>query len=197
MHLGLSRPGCWLVRTDRTFSAAATAAGSRGGRLRQACERLGLTHEKRLWAGSSTCLGAWAERQESASCQEQPGGSWSDLGQEGSMGTEDMTEPDQLVPGQGAEQKKSLDTRLWVLNLLKNTLFGFLLFLDDYRKCDPQEHVPAGPTLGCQLTLSALGVSPLPPATWPSLGPSVRPCVRVSRSPTWRRSRGCSRCRGR
>lgn len=94
------------------------------------------------------------------------------------MGTEDMTEPDQLVPGQGAEQKKGLDTRLWVLNLLKNTLFGFLLFLDDYRKCDPQEHVPAGPTLGCQLTLSALGVSPLPRhlAFSGAICPSLRPC---------------------
>lgn len=64
------------------------------------------------------------------------------------MGTEDMTEPDQLEPGQGAEQKKSLDTRLWVLNFLKNTLFGFLLFLDDYRKCDPHGNtsLPAPPS---------------------------------------------------
>lgn len=111
-----------------------------------------------------------------------------DLGQKGSVGTRDSTWHDPARAagawaGGGAEL--SLDTRLWVLNFLKNTLFGFLLFLENYRKCEPHRNVSLpGPTLGCQLTLppGTGGFSiPLPP------GLSGRASVRASRrSPTWR-----------
>lgn len=129
---------------------------------------LGFVHKKGFQAGNSHLPRAVSD--ELASCCNGAGFTpRSDMSQDGSTGTEDSTLHDQARPagacGRGWHRRKSLGTRLSVLDFLKNTLW-LPLFLEDYMKCEPHRNVSQPvPTLGCPPTLppGTGGFSTAPP----------------------------------
>ena len=71
---------------------------------------------------------------------------------------------------QGGEGQEKVWAPGFVLNFLKNTLFGFLLFLGGYMKHEPQNHTgecQPGPTLGAGRGRHSLRAASLLPCCWP------------------------------
>ena len=210
VELGSLQPGELLPEAERRWSPLAPrVAQERAGQLergqeggpsassRLPCRQAWRWRHEAFWAGNgatSTCPGSWgphsapgrppqAEGSKLASCLNGPGPP------PGLIRAKRAAQAPRLWGRGGREEESGHQA---VLNFLKNTLFGFFLFLEDYMKREPYGKVSQpGHRPGRQQRLPARagGASAPLPAAWLFSGPlSVRPSVHgASRGPTWRR----------
>lgn len=193
-ELGTLHPGELLPEAERRWSPLAPRVaqewagqlerGQEGGpsaSSRLPCRQAWRWRHKAFWAGNratSTCPGGWGPHSAPGRPLLLPkwAGStpWSDLGQEGSTGSEAL----------GEEVGGGVSGHQAVVNFLKNTLFGFFLFLEDYMKREPYRKVSQpGPRPGRQQRLPARAGACPPPCLPPGSSPALCLCVQLSVAP--------------